>query len=184
MSASDYAWVEAADQLLSALTITLVQPDDGTALRVLRPKSQYPAPMTFEEALDAAFALPAWAYKEVVVQLDSIGGWTALIEPAGWATADPDKLAQLSANGTAVSVFWNVNAHMLFGLARAGSPVRFFDPLLYSADADALPEESEFEWGVGHPQASALGLLERLTGVRVERDWLVGPARPTYVVSL
>src|SRR4029079_18082942 len=78
MTASDYAWVEAADQLLSALTITLVQPDDGTALRGLRPKSQYPAPMTFEEALDAAFALPAWAYNEVVAQLDSIGGWTAL----------------------------------------------------------------------------------------------------------
>src|SRR4051794_3041453 len=166
MAAADYAWAEAADELLSALTITLVQPDDGSAIQALEPRSQYPTLMTFEQALDAAFALPDFAYGGVIVQTDALGGWDALVEPAGWASSDPDRLVALSANGTAVSVFWNVNADMSFGLARAGSLVRFFDPLLYN-EAEALPEEGDFQWGPRQPRAGALALMERLTGVRI-----------------
>lgn len=183
MGAPDYSWAEAADEALSALTITLVEPDDGTAIRALEPRSKYPQPMTFEQALDAAFALPDFAYGAVVVQTDARQGWGALIEPCGWVSSDADRLAALSANGTALSVFWNVNANMQFGLARNGSLVRLFDPLLYDA-GDALPEESEFGWGTGQPRASALGLMERLSGVRIDREWLLAPARPTYVVPL
>ena len=183
MGAPDYSWAEAADEVLSALTITLVQPDDGTAIRALGPRSKYPQPMTFEQALDAAFALPDFAYGAVVVQTDAMQGWGALIEPAAGYRPIPDRLAALAANGTALSVFWNVNANMQFALARNGSLIRQFDPLLYDA-ADALPEESEFEWGTRRPRASALALMERMSGVQIDREWLLTPARPTYVVPL
>jgi len=180
----DYEWAEAADERLAALTITLVQPDDGRAIEVLSARSEYPRPMTFDEGLDAAFKLPDYGYGAVVVQTDAVDGWTALVEPGGWASSDPDRLSRLGANGVAVSVFWNVNADMQFGFARSGSLVRFFDPLLYDNAADALPEESGLEWGAAHPRASALALLQRLTGARITRDWLLGRQRPTYVVPI
>jgi hypothetical protein len=80
-------------------------------------------------------------------------------------------------------VFWNVNANMQFAFARQGSLVRLFDPLLYDP-AEALPQEGEFEWGTHQPRASALALMERLSGVRFDRDWLLTAVRPTYAVPL
>ena len=182
--ATDYAWAEAEDEVLSALTVTLVQPDDDAAIRTLKPRSRYAQAMTFDEALHAAFDITDWAYGAVLVQTDSLDGWAALVEPCGWASADPGRLAQLSHRGTAISVFWNVNANMQFGVARNGLLVRFFDPLLYDESLGALPEEGEFEWGVDHPRASALALLGRLCGVQFGRDWLLDRARTSYIVPL
>lgn len=184
MDAGDFAWVEAADERLSALTITLVQPDDGSAIKVLTPRSRYPKPMAVEEALEATLAIDDFAYGAVIVQADSIAGWTALVEPNGWATTDADRLAALSNLGTAVSAFWNVNANMQFGLARGGVIVRLFDPLLYHPSNKALPDERGLEWGVAHPRASALALVEALTGVAIERDWLLDRQRDSYIVPL
>ena len=73
---------------------------------------------------------------------------------------------------------------MQFGLARGGATVRLFDPLLYYPSNDTLPEEHELEWGVGHPRASALALMARLTGVGIDRAWLLDNRRMSYVVPL
>jgi hypothetical protein len=96
----------------------------------------------------------------------------------------PDALSSLSAGGIAVNAFWNVEGVATFGLARDGSPIRSFDALLYDRAAAALPEEVGLPWGVTAPRASLLALLERLTGVRIQRTWLLDLPRPAYEIPL
>ncbi len=179
-----YAWAENGDPLVEAVSITLVQPADGSALAALRPRREISARLTVGQALAEAFALDDFAWGSVLAQSDQLGDWDVIIEPCGWAASVPETLAHLSAGGTAINVFWNVNAVITFSLARTGALVRTFDALLYDDGADALPEEKGLRWGVDAPRASALALMERLTGMPVERDWLVGRARRSFVVPL
>ena len=80
-------------------------------------------------------------------------------------------------------MFWNVNAVMSFGFARAGAVVRAFDPLLYDG-AGALRDEAGLPFG---EPAAALGaafvLAERLTSIRIQREWLLNRRRPTYEIA-
>jgi hypothetical protein len=179
-----FTWAESADRRLEAISIALVRPGDESTLQVLAPREQLPGPLTVADALRAQDALPDFAWGSVLVQTDLIDDWTALIEPNGWAGSMPEVVARLSERGEAVNVFWNVNAVMSFTLARNGSVVRTFDPLLYDALDGPLPEEADLPWGVGHPRASALALLERLTHVRIDRDWLLDRPRETFVVPI
>jgi hypothetical protein len=179
-----YAWAENGDPLVEAVSITLVQPADGFALAALRPRREISARLTVEQALAEAFALEDFAWGSVLAQSDRLGDWDVIIEPCGWAASVPETLARLSAGGTAVNVFWNVNAVITFSLARTGALVRTFDALLYNDETDALPEEHGLRWGVDAPRASALAVMERLTGVPLERDWLLGRARRSFVVPV
>jgi hypothetical protein len=179
-----YAWAESADPRLEAMSITLVRPGDERALQVLAPREQLPGPMTVAQGLRAQDGIPDFAWGSVLVQTDSIDHWAALVEPNGWAASMPEVVARLSEQGEAVNAFWNVNAVMSFTLARDGGVVRTFDPLLYDALDGPLPEETDLPWGVGRPRASALALMERLTGVRIGRDWLLERPRETFVVPI
>ncbi len=179
-----YGWAENEDPLVEAVSITLVQPADGSALAALRPRREITAQLTVGQALAEAFALEDFAWGSVLAQSDRLGDWDVIIEPCGWAASVPETLARLSAGGSAINVFWNVNAVITFSLARAGALVRTFDALLYDEAADALPEEQGLRWGVDAPRASALAVMERLTGVPVEREWLLGRARRSFVVPL
>jgi Family of unknown function (DUF6461) len=183
-AAADFMWAESPDGRLEAISITLRQPADPKVIDILRPRSRYEQPMTVEEALRAELDVEDYAWGSVLVQVDALDDWTMLVEPNGWVASTPETLADLSLGGTAINVFWNVNAAMQFGLARDGALVRLFDPLLYEDSREALPEERELEWGVGHPRASALALVERLTGIRIDRDWLLGRGRLSYLVPL
>jgi hypothetical protein len=139
--------------------------------------------MTIAEAADS---LPeTFASKWLVVQTDQLDGWAVLIEPYGYAGAMPEVLASLSDAGQAVNIFWNVNALMHVGYAKAGSVVRSFDPLLDDRQDQGLPEEVGL--GFGEPEtalAASFVLAERLTGVAIERDWLMGRRRPTHVIPV
>jgi hypothetical protein len=80
---------------------------------------------------------------------------------------------------------------MQFLVARSGSIVRDFDPLLYDSDGEselALPEERGLPFPTGDdqpltPGCASLALIERLTGVVIERRWLLDEPHPTYRVS-
>ncbi len=123
------------------------------------------------------------------VQLAELGGAVVVVEPNGFSSADHDVLAALSREGDAVSVFWNVNAHMAFTAARSGAVVRSFDPLFAPADdetdGDRLPEEEGLPFGDedADPEALALELARRLTGVHVEPGWLRETARDTWLTA-
>ena len=179
-----YAWAENGDPLVEAVSITLIQPADGSALAALRPRREITAALTVGQALAEAFALDDFAWGSVLARSDRLADWDVIIEPCGWAESVPETLGACSAGGTAINVFWNVNAVITFSLARTGALVRTFDALLYDEAADALPEERGLRWGVGAPRASALAVMERLTGVPLERDWLLGRARRSFVVPL
>jgi len=178
----DYAWVETShDPRLDALAISVVTPIRSEPIAVLEPRESL-GTLTVGQTLDRSLELGGWDIVEV--QVDAVGDWTVLVEPNGWLTAYGDVLSRLSQGGKAGSVFWNVNAHMSFGWAVDGTLIRWFDPLLYDADG-ALPEEADLPFGhPGHPQAAALALLTRLTGVIVDQSWLLDRARPTFVVPV
>ena len=183
---AEYAWADTSrEPSLEALSLTLVEPADDAHLDKLQPRTALPRPLTIAEALDASLDVDDFAWGSVVVQTDVLGGWSVLLEPNGWATSMSEMLARLSERGQAVNVFWNVNAVMSFGLARAGAIVRQFDPLLYDTDIEPLPEELDLPFGEpGRVRAASLALLTRLTGVRIDPAWLLEPRRPTFVVPL
>jgi hypothetical protein len=179
-----YAWAQAPDPDAEALSLTLVSPADGSALQRLAPRRQLPGLLTVARALDAGLGIDDYAWGAVLGQPDRLGDWDVIIEPNGWAASMPETLEALSTGGTAVNAFWNVNAVVTFGLARAGSLVRSFDALLYDNPATPLAEEVGLPWGVGSPRASLLALVERLTGVRIDRGWLLETPRPTFEIPL
>ncbi|HEY7937943.1 MAG TPA: DUF6461 domain-containing protein [Candidatus Limnocylindrales bacterium] len=153
-------------------------------LDILGPRLEFPSPMTVDQAMDAAFNLDDFAWGSSIAQLDSIAGWTVVVEPVGWLGSIPEVLLRLAANGRALSAYWNVNAVMNVGVAERGRVIRRFDPLLYDAGDPPLPEELGLPWGVGQPRACSLALIARLSGVVVERDWLLERSRRTFVVPI
>ena len=180
-----YRWVDGR-QDLDAVSITLARPPNDALIEILAPRRQMPVPLTYADALEAAFALEDFAAGSVLAQLDELQGWTAIIEPCGWAASMPDVVARLSADGVAVNVFWNVNANMSACLARGGAVVRQFDPLLYDPGDRPLPEELGL--GFGDPSApvrpACLEFLARCTGVEIREAWLLEIPRRTFVVPV
>ena len=136
---------------------------------------------TFEQAEGEQQADELMAY---AVQVGERDGWTVLVEPNGYAAGGPGAMARLSRSGTAISLFWTVNASMGFELARNGSVVRAFDPLLFSLGAmgNRLPEEAGLAFGEpdGPLKENTLTLAERLTGVRLDEAWVRDTPRPTW----
>jgi hypothetical protein len=118
------------------------------------------------------------------VQVGEIDGWLAVAEPNGYAASWPEVVARLSRGGTAVSVFWNVNALMRFVLARDGAVVRSFDPLAFTVApvGEPLAEEEGLPFGDPRrrPEIAALTLAERLTGIRLGRSWDLDTPRRTW----
>ena len=122
-----------------------------------------------------------------VVQAGRLGDWLVVVEPNGYLTAMPDTAAAVSAGGTAVSVYWNVNRLMNVVVARDGTVVRRFDPLLFASTArgEPLPEEAGLVFGQVEPPPliAALELAERVTGVRIEKRWLLDEPRRTWAAT-
>lgn len=183
---SAYAWVGQHQELLEALSVTMVQPAGAGVVSRLEPKWEWPTRLTIAEALAASLTVDDYAWGSLFAQVDEIAGWTAIIEPNGWAASTPEMLAGLSADGAAMNVVWNVNALMGASVARNGVVIRQFDPLLYDASAQPLVEEAGLPFGEpGAPlRAASLAFLERLTGVRLSEQWLLGRSRQTFVVPV
>ena len=106
------------------------------------------------------------------------GGWTALVEPNGFAGQHPAVLGRLSAPGVLVSYYRSVNADMQFVYAEGGVERRRFDPLLWPDEqwGEPLTQEAAFVFGYAdddrNPSEEALLLVEVLTGIKVSSDWL------------
>ena len=137
---------------------------------------------TFSEALwlQAESAAP-------VVQAGQLGDWVVVVEPNGFLTTMSATAAALSARGMVVSVFWNVNRVMNLVVARGGAVVRRFDPLLIASTAqgEPLPEEAGLVFGEADPSplVAALELAERLTGVAIDKTWLLHEPRRTWAAA-
>jgi hypothetical protein len=111
--------------------------------------------------------------------LGTTGLWWVTVEPNGWRCSMPETLLRLAAGEVAASFFWNVNAVMRVLVIQDGEVAAEFDPLL---DDEGFPLEGEGLPFEDHPAASAMLILERVTGVRVEEVWLAAE-KPTYLVT-
>jgi hypothetical protein len=183
-SLAAYDWLDSDDRRLSGLSLTLVRPAGPQALERLDPTRALEGELSLEEA--GGLVLERFHASRLAVQVDELDGWTTLIEPFGWAGATPDVLARLSAGGgRAVNVYWNVNALMHVGWADDGRVVASFDPLLDDRPDGREPEEADLPFGdPDRALRAALVLVERLTGVRIERAWLLDNARPTSEIPV
>jgi len=179
-----YSWVDGDDPRLSGLSLTLARPAGTVALDRLNPTRSIEGELSLGEAGD--LFLDAFDRSHLAVQVDELDGWATLIEPFGWAGATPDVLARLSAGGgRAVNVYWNVNALMHVGWADDGRIVASFDPLLDDRPDHREPEEADLPFGDPNlALRAAFVLAERLTDVRIGRDWLLDRARPTSEIPV
>jgi hypothetical protein len=160
-------------------SVTLVRGlDDDRIIAQLGLLGDDPQPQTFGDAFD-----DAGSEYVILVQLADLDGWTAVIEDNGYYGSLPEHLGPLSAGGSAVNVFWNVNATTSFGYAVSGTVVSYFDPSGINSDEGApLPEEADLDFADedGDAIGLALVLMERLTGTTIDGDWVTGQARRIY----
>lgn len=184
VSLAAYDWLDSDDRRLSGLSLTLVRPAGPQAVDRLNPTRDLEGELSLEQA--GGLVLDRFDGSRLAVQVDQLDGWTTLIEPFGWAGATPNVLARLSAGGgRAVNVYWNVNALMHVGWADDGRIVASFDPLLDDRSGGGEPEEADLPFG--DPERAlraAFVLAERLTGVRIERAWLLDRVRPTSEIPV
>lgn len=141
---------------------------------------------TFAEAEDQQDVLAGTQAVQVEQVESPQGSWLVLVEPNGYLASLPEALSALADEDVALSVYWNVNAQMRFAMYADGVLIRSFDPLLTDLDSEgkSLAEEEDLPFGPGgDPQGAAMALAERLTGVRVCRDWLLGTSRRTWTAT-
>jgi hypothetical protein len=179
-----YAWADADDQP-DGLALLFVRPVPTRPAAGLRVIAELPRPLTFGEAQDEATKLDDFAWGSELLQADQVLDWAVFVEPWGWATSLSEIVAGTSKGGSAISVFWNVNAVMRVVVARDGQVVREFDPLIYDDGGAPMPEEVGLPFGeVGPSRGAALVVAERLTGVALTKNWLLERRRPTYRIAL
>ncbi len=173
-----YLW---ADEVMASTISVIRGPDDATLMNRMNLDPTSREDLDWDGASDRQS--DAIAEGASIVQLDRLDDWTVVIEPNGFITPGPELTALLSTDGRAASSYWNVNALMIFAWAIDGHLRRWFDPLLGHGEGSPLPEEDALPFGYpGQPRAAMLALMERLTGVAIEQDWLIGPVRPSYLI--
>ena len=105
--------------------------------------------------------------------MTSVDDWLIGLEINGFQGSRPEVLRAASAGGTALSVFWNVNAHNSFDYARHGRTQVGFDMGVPDEQYGAQPGALDAHFG-GLPfgygpdtWAAGLALAERVTKVRL-----------------
>ncbi|MCA0144204.1 DUF6461 domain-containing protein [Blastococcus sp. LR1] len=173
---SDYDWFD-----IEAIALTFLR---GARLEevvhVLRLDPATERMRTFDDAEED----PDVSSDAFPVQMEELEGWLVVVEPNGFLMTDHHVLSRLSRGGTAICWFRNINAVSDFLVARDGEIVRAFDPVLFDDEEGApLPEEEGLDFADedADPDALALTLMERLTGVRIEESWLLERPRRTWL---
>jgi hypothetical protein len=171
-----YTWVETLEAYCFTAVVGLDA--DEVIRRLGGNPGRTDGPRTFDECFWPADG-PQWA------QVGRVRGGLLVAEHNGWRA---EEVAEpLSRGGRLACFFRNVHAIMHFVYAVDGRVLAEFDPLLDrsprgGSDPAAIePALQGLPFGLFAAEASALMLLERLTGVQVEPDWL---ARPQRAVSL
>jgi hypothetical protein len=181
---SEYDWTQDNE----ALSITLVRGlNDDAIVSQLNLRRTSDKPLTFEAAwveLPEPRAGAVWWR----AQIGHLGGWTVVIEDNGAGGADPANREALSAAGSAVNVFWNVNGASSFGYAVGGRLVRYFDPSradTWADEGEPLPGEADLDFDDedADPIPPAMLLMQRLAGVTLDRDWVLNTARTIYLAE-
>jgi hypothetical protein len=174
-----YAWVE---ELEAYCFTAVVGIETDEVIRRLGGNPSVQADRrTFEECFWAADG-PQWA------QVGAVDGGLVVAEHNGWRAEE--RAARLSEGGRLACFFRNVQAVMHFVYAVDGAVLAEFDPLvdrLPAAGADPVsiaPALEGLAFGLFSAELSSLALLERLTGVSIQRTWLDAPQRAVALPPL
>jgi hypothetical protein len=171
-----YGWVEALEAYCFTAAVGL-DPDEAIR-RLGGDPGQVAVARTFDECFWPADG-PQWA------QVGVVDGGLLVAEHNGWRAEEV--VEPLSRGARLACFFRNVHAVMHFVYAVDGRIVAEFDPLLDTAprvgkDPYSLgPALQGLPFGLFGAESSSLVLMERLTGIRVEQEWLSAPQR---VISL
>jgi hypothetical protein len=170
-----YEWI----QEYESMTVTIIEGSELDEVLHAFGADGYSATRdTYEQALDRqAEAYQSFGDTAVLLVATSQDP-IVIIEPNGFLGVDAVRLAALSEAGSAVSVYWNVNALMTFSVAERGDLVRSFDFLIPEVPqiGDPLPEEEQVPlYEPGFERSAALSLAERITGVAIDERWFREP---------
>ena len=172
--ATEYAWVE-GDEELSAACFTAV-----TGVGVEEVVRRFGVDPTTERTTTFADAFNAMTGSAPLLY-DELDGDALVAENNGWQGSRTEVLETVSRGGTAASVYWSVNADMSFLYVVDGVVVAWFDPLLVEhpwsgSDPESVRRQTaNLPFGLDGPRGASLALVERLTGIHLERRWLERP---------
>lgn len=173
-----YAWVEPLEAYCFTAVIGL---DADEVITRLGADPLDCRRLTFEECFWTVDA-PQWA------QVGSLDGGVLVAEHNGWRGEEAAPV--LSAQARAACFCRDVSAAMCFSHAVDGIVLAAFDPLLepaptLGADPGCLDGLlSGLAFGLDAAEVSAMALLERVTGVRVNAEWLHRPQRAVRLPPL
>ncbi len=174
-----HEWVDSLEAYCFTAAVGL---DADEAVRRLGGDPLHAAePRTFAECFWPADG-PQWA------QVGCVDGGVLVAEHNGWRAEEI--IEPLSAGARIACFFRNVQAVMRFVYAVDGRILAEFDPLLEGAPRSGVARDCletelrDLPFGLFGAEASALTLLERLTGVRVTRSWLEAPQRSVALPPL
>ena len=174
----DYGWVERLDAYCFTAVIGL---GSDEVIRRLGGDPGASASLTFEECFWTVDA-PQWA------QVGEVGRGVLIAEHNGWR--GEEAAGNLSARGRTACFCRDVSAAMRFSHAVDGVVLAAFDPLLDPAPAEGADPAcldgllAGLPFGLDAAEASAMALLERVTGVRVTAEWLNRPQRAVQLPPL
>ena len=174
-----YAWVEALEAYCFTAVVGL---DVDEAIRRLGgDPARADGQRTFDECFWPADG-PQWA------QVGRLHAGLLVAEHNGWRAEE--EAETLSRGGRLACFFRNVHAIMHFVYAVDGRILAEFDPLLdigprTGHDPHSIdPALQGLPFGLFGAERSALTLLERLTGVSIDPDWLAAPQRAVVLPPL
>lgn len=188
--AGDYGWL--ADLPLgAAFALAFVRGlDEAEVLRRFGADPDSARPMTLAE-IDRAQqdALPE---SLLLAAVTKVGDWVLVLEPGGFQSTLDEVLSVVSAGGEVLSVYRNLDAVGQISHAVDGRLRTAFDQLVPYLRWGSLPDALlpvmlavglDPDGGTApDPDAAALALAERVTGVRLTEETLSG-ALPTVVLS-
>jgi hypothetical protein len=165
-----YEWVD-GDRRMEAFCVTVVR-DVPVAEVVARFGGE---PSTATEAIfeDAMNGVP----DPTSILVGELGPGVVVAENNGWWGVDQALAAAVSRGGRLASCYRSVNADMALVHAVDGSLRAAFDPLLDAVPAALEEAAAGLDFGADAVGAPSFALIERLTGIRVEREWLLDRPR-------
>ncbi|MBX6723023.1 MAG: hypothetical protein IRY92_07290 [Dactylosporangium sp.] len=166
----DYEWV--GDLEAYCLTAVVGLDPAETVRRLGGDPAGPTSRRTFDECFWPANG-PQWA------QIGTVDGGVLVAEHNGWRA---EEIVEPLSRGARVACFYrNVQAVMHFVYAVNGQVQAEFDPLLERTPRGGANPRcldgllADLPFGLFAAEASALRLVERVTGVRITRSWLDSP---------
>ena len=171
-----YAWADSGRSPFAAgATVAIVHGrSPRSVLHLLAPDAATP--------IESPAAVRRWAargsYQQMRNSIEALPlghGWTLIVNVLGFRATEHTKLRRLSANGSALVVYEDVELNSSFQIARHRHIVREFAPVDYTRPWLGHPSLAERRIRFGdqrdyHSMAKSMLLIARLTGLRLSRS--------------